>query len=336
MFDASLATLWPPRFDLDTLRSLLGDEVSPRLAEILGRCVNAPLWTLLDRRAGHWRPQVSRLAYLACGGPAPTPDLVCQVAELLHTGSLVVDDIQDDACERRGGPAAHVVHGMPFALNAANAAYFRAFEALRHVLPAERRLRAMDMMSEELLAAHLGQALDLALGDELRRGALPRDDWFALARAKTGGLVRIAARLGAIAAGASSRDEATLAEWASLFATAYQMQNDLDDLLGDMRDVAAGRPTFPLVLLAEDDGAAACAMRTRLGAADLDDGDRRALRTLITEQRIPERVRAIMHEFLGNACAALRGLPDGDARHGLERFTTQLVREATGGPASRP
>ena len=86
--------------------------------------------------------------------------------------TLVVDDIQDAATERRGAPPIHAMFGLPVALNAANAAYFRALSALKDVLPDTLRLRALDMLSQELFNAHLGQALDLSLGAVLKAGGI--------------------------------------------------------------------------------------------------------------------------------------------------------------------
>src|SRR6185369_14452757 len=210
-----LETVWPRRFDLDGLKALLGDATDQAVCDVLARGVNAPLWDLADRGGRKWRPVVCRLAFLVSGGVPPVPEPICQVAELLHTGSLIVDDIQDGATERRGGPVAHAIYGVPAALNAANAAYFRALERLRASLPSGPRLRALDMLAEELFAAHLGQGLDLALGADARERALSSGHYVLLARAKTGALVRIAARLGAIAAGADDAIEAALAAWAS-------------------------------------------------------------------------------------------------------------------------
>src|SRR5690606_11387323 len=113
---------------------------------------------------------------------------------------------------------------------------------------AELRLRAYDMLAEELFTAHLGQALDLALtGVAADGGAASERHYRVLARAKTGALVRIAARLGAIAAGASAEREAALAAWAGEIGLAYQIRDDLEDAAGALGDVAAGRLSYARV-----------------------------------------------------------------------------------------
>ena len=326
---AELEAVWPRRFDLETIRDMLGEEADQVLCDVLASRVNAPVWSLADRGGKRWRPTVSRLAFLVSGGAPPAPEPICQVAELLHTGSLIIDDIQDDATERRGGPAAHAIYGIPTALNAANTAYFRALEILRRSLPNEPRLRALDMMTEELFAAHLGQALDLALAPQLRHAALRTSHYFALARAKTGALVRIAARLGAIAAGADPATEAVLGDWASELGVAYQIHNDLGDLASGMHDVVACRPTYPLLLVLEHDGPAAATLRSRLGRPALTDGEIRELRALFARERVTERGRAAARLAAGRALAAIRSLPAVESRAALERITHELAGDPT-------
>ena len=326
--DADFEAVWPRQFDLDTLKALLGADADHVLAEVLAQRVNAPLWHLVDRGGRRWRPTVTRLAYLVSGGPLPVPEPLCQVAEVLHTGSLIIDDIQDEGMERRGGPTAHLLFGVPTALNAANASYFRALEILRRILPSTLRLRALDMLSEELFAAHLGQALDLALGAHVRSLRVGTAQYGIVARAKTGALVRIAARLGAIAADADPAREAALGEWASEIGLGYQIQNDLDDLANGMQDVATSRPTYPLLLVLEEGGVAASTLRACLGRQPLVDEDQRTLRALFARERVVERSRAAAADATARALEAIRFVPRGAARTALEETTRTLVAPA--------
>jgi heptaprenyl diphosphate synthase len=187
-------------------------------------------------------------------------------------------------------------------------------------------LRALDMLAEELFAAHLGQALDLALGSRLREGALRIAHYFVLARAKTGALIRIAARLGAIAAAADQAQETALGEWASELGVAYQIQNDVCDLTGGMQDVVAGRPTYPLLLLIEQNSSAATTLRSYFGRPLPSARDAAALRELFACERVAERARAAARGAMERALGALRLLPAGEARTALERVTRELAQ----------
>jgi geranylgeranyl diphosphate synthase type I len=325
--------VWPRFLPLDELRALLGPEADGLLRDALGRQVAAPLWSLVDRGGKRWRTVIGRLAYLVCGGREPAPEAVFEVAELLHNASLVVDDIEDGATERRGGPPAHLTYGVPVALNAANAAYFRAFAVLRGELPDAQRLRALDMLSEELFAAHLGQALDLTLGAYSTSATPPGTAHYAaVARAKTGALVRIAARLGAIAAGADGRLEQALAGWASEVGVAYQIRDDVEDLAAGSTDLARGRLTYPVLALLESDGGAAADEVARVLEAGTSGAHGARLVALLESSGAVARSRVAAREAALRAATALAALPPSPHRDALAALTRQLAGAPEGEP----
>ena len=318
--------VWPRFFPLTELRALLGVHADELIAEVLARQVNAPVWLLVDRGGKRWRTTIGRLAYRVAAGPEPAPEAVFEVPELLHNASLVVDDIEDAATERRGGPPAHLSHGVPVALNAANAAYFRALAVLRTTLADGPRLRALDMLSEELFIAHLGQALDLTLGAYLKVGAdLRTTHYEMLARAKTGALVRIAARLGAIAAGAHPEIEDALATWAGELGVAYQIRDDVDYLALGSTDLARGRLTYPLLAYLEEDGAAARRIVDRAIADTASAEGEARLLALLETAAVRERCRVAARTAGLRAMAALATLPAGPARDALRTLTDRLA-----------
>ena len=67
-------------------------------------------------------------AYVFAGGRDTAPALMVEAVEMLHAGSLVIDDFEDDSLTRRGQPALHRVIGPARAVNAGNWMYFRALE----------------------------------------------------------------------------------------------------------------------------------------------------------------------------------------------------------------
>jgi len=326
--------VWPRFFPLDELRELLGPCTDELVREVLGRQVNAPVWTLVDRGGKRWRTTIGRLAYRVAGGADPEPATVFEVPELLHNASLVVDDIEDAATERRGGPPAHLSHGVPVALNAANAAYFRALAVLRASLGDAARLRALDMLSEELFVAHLGQALDLTLGAYLKLGvALRTTHYEILARAKTGALVRIAARLGAIAAGADDAIERALATWAGELGVAYQIRDDIEDLAVGSTDLARCRLTYPLLALMEEEGSAATAIVEHLVEQGDAIGEGESwLGDMLGRDSVLERCRDAASAAATRALAALALLPEGAARDALVLLTQHLAAGGTEEP----
>src|SRR5918999_2317484 len=113
----------------DALRSALLD-VLAELAFTPGKRVRGQLVTLSYRLVSDTPPSV--LAMKQCRRCA-------EVVELLHAGSLIIDDIEDGSPVRRGRPALHIQFGIPLALNAGNWLYFWPFELLRETeLPHEK------------------------------------------------------------------------------------------------------------------------------------------------------------------------------------------------------
>jgi geranylgeranyl pyrophosphate synthase len=215
---------------------------------------------------------------------ATIPEDVPSVVELLHAGSLIVDDVEDDAVVRRGGPALHRVVGVPAAINAGNLLYFVALDRLASVAAPEAvRLAMLDRALRGLVRCHHGQALDLTC----RASAIQRRDVAALVdlstTLKTGALIELGCRLGAIAAAASADVEESIAVFGRNVGVGLQMLDDASGLLHAARahkaveDVVADRPTWAWAWLAErvsDDTYASLASDLRMSVDDRAARDR--------------------------------------------------------------
>ena len=242
------------------LIELLEQEITPLVANG-GAGVEAKVWEraltglareLLLRPGKLFRARLVEQSYSIAGGTVvPLPARVPLLVELLHVGSLIVDDIQDDSSTRRGGPALHVVCGMPLALNTGNWLYFAAFElAGRLSVPDASTLALYRSLSTCLFRCHQGQALDLAIDvSSVRQRELgPLAD--AAALLKTGALVGFAAELGAIAADADPASREALCQFGTDLGVALQSLDDLGGLLAPDRthkgleDLACGRLTW--------------------------------------------------------------------------------------------
>jgi len=74
----------------------------------------------LLRPGKEFRAELVRASWVLGGGSGDPPGELPMIVELLHAGSLIVDDIEDGSVARRGQPALHLRHGLPTALNAGN------------------------------------------------------------------------------------------------------------------------------------------------------------------------------------------------------------------------
>ena len=230
----------------------------PNAPPLLERTLSGPLRDFLSKPGKGLRAQLVEVCWELASGRGDPPAEIVVAIELLHTGSLVVDDIEDGSCERRGAPALHERIGLPLALNAGNWLYFAALELLaRTPVEAAARLGLLEVAGELLARCHQGQALDLGVSvSELSQEALPAA-WRAAAERKTGGLSALAAVLPAISAGADSREQAALRRFGERLGVALQWLDDVGSVRCEARrckgveDVSQGRVTACWSLLAE-------------------------------------------------------------------------------------
>lgn len=126
------------------------------------RTVLDPILEIVDRGGKSWRSFGLLACIDAVGGDSEPFRHWLALPELLHVGSLIVDDVQDSSGVRRGGPAAHVAHGTPLAINAGTACYFLAEMPLANQkLPPQVQVDLYRAYFEAVRAAHAGQALDI-------------------------------------------------------------------------------------------------------------------------------------------------------------------------------
>lgn len=161
--------------------------------------------------------------------------------EMVHTYSLIHDDLpcMDDDDLRRGKPTNHKVYGEAVAVLAGDALLTAAFETLASAgLSAGAVVRAVFCLSRAAGPAGMvgGQVLDL-LGEGKR---LSYGEIEAIQRLKTGCMIEAAARLGAIAADSTPEQEEAAAAYARNLGLAFQIRDDLLDVLGD--EATFGKP----------------------------------------------------------------------------------------------
>lgn len=141
---------------------------------------------------------------------------VRKVVDMLHTASLLMDDVEDNSDLRRGLPVAHKVYGTPQVLNTANYVYFLVFKEVEAMgseagsgssTPGESSLggasssssstrkatQSERLLVEEMINLHRGQGLDLLWRDTLT--CPTEEEYVEMVRNKTGGLLRIAGGL---------------------------------------------------------------------------------------------------------------------------------------------
>lgn len=121
--------------------------------------------------------------------PAESLEIITKVVGMLHTSSLLIDDVEDSSVLRRGLPVAHSIFGTAQTINSANYVYFCALQELGKL----NNPKAINIYTEELLNLHRGQGMDLFWRDTLTCPS--EDDYLEMVGNKTGGLFRLAVKL---------------------------------------------------------------------------------------------------------------------------------------------
>ena len=197
------------------------------------------------------RPVLVFLAAQAAGGNALAPTTVDLAAtvELIHTATLLHDDVVDESALRRGRATANAEFGNAASVLVGDFLYSRAFQ----VMVGCGRMRVMELMAEATNRIAEGEVMQLmALG----RFDITEADYMQVIEAKTAKLFEAAGALGAIAAGADERTERALAEYSRRLGVAFQIADDVLDYRGDAHtlgkslgdDLAEGKLTLPIIL----------------------------------------------------------------------------------------
>ncbi|KAK2807924.1 hypothetical protein FQN50_005166 [Emmonsiellopsis sp. PD_5] len=121
--------------------------------------------------------------------PEESLAIITKVVAMLHTASLLVDDVEDSSTLRRGVPVAHNIFGTAQTINSANYVYFLALEEVQKL----KSPNAINIYMKELLNLHRGQGMDLFWRDTLT--CPTEEDYLEMVGNKTGGLFRLSIKL---------------------------------------------------------------------------------------------------------------------------------------------
>jgi geranylgeranyl pyrophosphate synthase len=213
----------------------------------LSRALVAPIRCIADRGGKAWRSYAALAAIDVVGGDSRKFVQWLAVPELLHVGSLIVDDVQDRSQVRRGGPTSHSIYGDALAINAGTACYFVCQRLLVGVdLSPAAKLRIYDLYFEVMRAGHAGQALDLdglaeATADCVRDGDsnLLERRVLATHRLKAGVPAGCLARMGAVAGGGTETQIDAVGLFFETLGVAFQIVDDVLNVRGFKRDLKA-------------------------------------------------------------------------------------------------
>ena len=319
--DETIESLLPRTVDDAYLTDFYGEATYEYDPSAIQRALADPIWDLLDRGGKRWRA-VMFIKLVEAFGEDPEAYLeYAAIPEILHDGTIIVDDVEDGATHRRGSPALHHGHGTDVALNAGNAMYFLPLKVITRDpadLPVEARLAAYEMLTHELNRTHLGQGMDICWHNDEEVG-VTEAEYLEMCACKTGCLGRIVARLAAIVTG--NRDvEGAVARYAEELAVAFQIADDVLDVEHAMaeggafgkgvgNDVREGKKTLMVIHAADTAPPADVARLEELLWAEANtDAEVREVIDILEAAGSVAYARGVAEELAGSAKTHLDGV----------------------------
>jgi len=177
--------------------------------------------------------------------PPDSLEVITKVVGMLHSASLLVDDVEDSSLLRRGFPVAHAIFGIPQTINSSNYIYFCALQELQKL----KNPKVITIFAEELLNLHRGQGMDLFWRDTLT--CPTEDDYLEMVGNKTGGLFRLGIKL----MQAESRSLIDCVPLVNIIGLIFQILDDYQNLWsqqytankGMCEDLTEGKFSFPVI-----------------------------------------------------------------------------------------
>ncbi|MCA8959597.1 MAG: polyprenyl synthetase family protein [Planctomycetes bacterium] len=324
-FPTELSRIYGPiEADMAALNRYLRDEFrsnEPFVGELLGHIAQfrgkqiRPACTFLALRAfgdDPLRRQPVSLDAVKCGG----------VIELIHTATLVHDDLLDDATIRRRVETVNRRWGDRAAVLLGDFIYSRGFSISTEVPGVSRILADTTHMICEGELLQVGSAFDVDLTE---------DRYYEIIRKKTAILYGMACRVGAMLAGASREDQMRMEEFGTSIGMAFQIADDALDLIGDEKivgkslgtDLKKGKLTLPIIRLRDQlltAGGGKGQELLWLLEHPQEMGTQRRISKMLGDTDVLSEVQATATSFIESAIALLDGLGDNPIRASFEEL----------------
>ena len=275
------------------------------------------------------RPALVLLASRLCGASTSSAIQLGAVVEIIHTATLVHDDVIDGADRRRGRPSTNSRWGNQVSVLAGDWLYMQSFQiALR-----ERNFEILDILIRLTQMMVEGELLQL---EKLGR-IISEEEHFDLIHRKTACLFAASAHLGAIVGGIDGARATALAEYGRNLGMAFQLVDDLLDFTADEgelgkpvgSDLREGKVTLPLLLALRQCGAdERRLMETVLAERAYHSVSLDQILGVLERYGCADAVRARAAEFSRRALRHLDSFPDTPYRRALEALPDFVLHRA--------
>jgi len=309
--------------DLEEVERLLTRTTTSR------RPILTPLIAHLEHYRGkRLRPALLLLVARACGRVTPAHHVLGAVVEMIHTATLVHDDVLDEATVRRHAATINAGWGNQTSILLGDYLFTHAFHLASTV----------DARACQLIGEATNRVCEGELQQTVERGnwELTEEDYFDIIDGKTAALTSCAAQLGALYSGAESDQVQHMARYGRWLGMAFQIADDLLDLMGEERvtgkslgtDLDQNKPTLPLIYFL---GHASADKVSRLQQILSSPGNhkRESLRPFLVDSGSLGYASRKAEEFAGKAKTELNGLPSSECKSILELLTDRVVHRSS-------
>ncbi len=242
------------------------------------------------------------------------------VVELLHSATLIHDDVIDSADTRRGRPSANSRWGNHRSVLAGDWLYMQSFQ----IALQERNFHVLDILIDLTQKMVEGELIQLA---KIGHMDVTEEDALKLATYKTACLFSGCARLGAVLGGLDSQHEDAMAEYGRLSGLAFQLVDDLLDFTASseqlgkpvLSDLKEGKVTLPLIYAMENGHREAREMVARvLEEKEFHSVQPETLVALVRDSGALDRARNLAHSYARRAKECINGHGDPEYARALQ------------------
>ena len=275
------------------------------------------------------RPALLLMVSNALGEQSPTKHTLAAVVELIHTATLLHDDVVDESTLRRGRPTANESFGNPASVLVGDFLHTRSFQMMVEA----GNMRILQVLSDATNVIAEGEVQQLI---NTHDASLDEAGYLHVIRSKTAKLFEASTQIAAILAGANATIEAACATYGQALGTAFQIIDDVLDYDGDAAemgknlgdDLREGKCTLPLIIAMQR----ATPEDAQVVREAIEQGSTEQLPSILSIVKRTgalDATREAAHNEAMRAIAALQALPVNAYTQAMEQLAAQLLLRRT-------
>lgn len=285
---------------------------------------------LIKRGGKRIRPVLNLLAYrsVSPGGNVEEISPIAVAVELIHTATIVHDDIIDKSTKRRSGPTVNAKWGDEVAILAGDLLFSRAFG----MIGSHRNREVSEVFSQACTRLAEGEVLEAM---HTRNYDMSEEVYLEVIERKTASLFEAAARSGALVGGGSGEEVEALARYGYYLGIGFQMTDDLLDVTSVEKtlgkpvgsDIAQGKSTFVILhALRNCSPGEERKLKELLARSEKNKDEVEEVKSIVDSCGSVKYSRKRTEYFMGKAKKELRPLPPTPAKEALQLIAESIIK----------